>query len=177
MGTVYTYHIYTYKLIFFLVVPMACGISLVRDWTCTVAVTQVAVGTMLMLNRSPPAPRRATGEFPIHIIFIEIQLDIKYGYGIWQIIWAVEPIHKCEALFYGQSGIANLAQILLFGNSHLRRDTKHGSTYLQKYEAERDYCHKRDTDRVLCIYRAEREYFHLRESREDDKNVWFELEF
>ena len=42
-------------------------------------------------------------------------------------------------------------KILLSRNSHFRRDTGHGHTYLQKYEAERTDCHRKDTDTALCI--------------------------
>lgn len=42
-------------------------------------------------------------------------------------------------------------KILLSRNSHFRRDTGRGHTYLQKYEAERTDCHKKDTDTALCI--------------------------
>lgn len=45
----------------------------------------------------------------IHIIFIYIQYTIK------QITSAIEPTHKCKALFYGQSGIANQAKFFCLG--------------------------------------------------------------
>ena len=44
----------------------------------------------------------------------------------------------------GKKELQNQVQFLLSGNSHFRKDLRHGHKYSQKVEAERNDYHKRD---------------------------------